>query len=517
MNRIYEKAEEVVVYLPVSGSITTGFDDWQTWRQWLSQQLQPKVPDASRGLNLHEPVAAPQMVYSKAASDSYPVVTLDDNHQADYLTAWSHMHAMIESPWWSRAWIYQEFILADRATFMIERLLAPWVELSDLLEQYYSQIGQHVAYCKTNLQNFRKIEGDLRSSNRWQNCLSSCAHFASDCAEAAEAKDDVNHSPLDSRYPRTEVCIWSILCSVSWCCGLCALACGMTGARRSAELRDKVRQKELLKLHMNEVDGARETWKLPLFIMKAKALWRQRGPEPLSSVMEYARNCQSGQPVDKIYAFLGLIDNHSYRIVADYNLSINTVLSHVAKAIIVKERRLDILSIARENTRLTPGNDFLPSWAPDWASPEYQASEYKQFLRNIRFPADCRATKDEMPVVSFDCDQIGNPDRVMKAKALKVDVLSRTVQDHNLSSWRHFRGASTGLEFGTRSTVKLHDEVWLIYGCNEPFALRREEGYFTILAHAMIWENGAESRILRGEMMDRVARNEIQPVEISII
>jgi Heterokaryon incompatibility protein (HET) len=525
MNKIYEKAEEVVVYLPVSGSITTGFNDWQTWRNWLSQQLQSMAPDASRSLKQDEqPPAARQMIYSNFAvdsypADSYPVVTPNDKRQADYLTAWSHIHAIIESPWWSRAWIYQEFILANRATFMIDELSAPWKELSNLLNQYHSHIGKHVVHCKTNLQDFRKIEADLSNSSSWHNWLSSCERCSLDCAESAK-DSDFNRVIMYSGVNDCEkVCIacGSVMLDVlSCCCSLFASACGKTGARRSEEFRNKVRQKALLIHHMNNIQRVREAWKLPIFIMKAKADWEPHNRESLSSVMRYARNCQSGREVDKIYAFLGLVDNRSYGIVANYNLSTNTVLSNVAKAIIVKERRLDILSMARENTRLTPGNDFLPSWAPDWAVPDYEASEYKQFLKTIEFPVDCRATKSEMPVVSFDCDPLENPDRIMKAKALKVDVLSRIVRD-TLSSWKRFRGDSTSLEFVTRSTVKLYDEVWLIYGCNEPFALRKEESYYTILSHAMIWENETESSVLFGEMIDRVSQNEIQPVEISII
>ncbi|KAK5129059.1 hypothetical protein LTR85_000392 [Meristemomyces frigidus] len=248
--------------------------------------------------------------------------------------------------------------------------------------------------------------------------------------------------------------------------------------------------------------------------------------------MRHGRNCQSSDPRDKVYAFLGLADP-SYAVAVDYSTAstVNAVLTGVAAAIVRVEKRLDILAIAMDDKGIYPTRDHLLTWVPNWSRPENPNSEYKQFLRGIQFPMKdkvCRASKDRDPIFSFHADRNGNPNRILKIAAIYVDTLGRIVEDSNLRPWRRFASGSD-LVISTVSVARPGDEVWVLLGADEPFVLTKpsaRDDVYIILGHAMLWEPETKSEdrqrgikpspILDGALVDALDRGELSTRMISI-
>jgi hypothetical protein len=79
--------------------------------------------------------------------------------------------------------------------------------------------------------------------------------------------------------------------------------------------------------------------------------------------------CQSSNPRDKVFAFLGLASNR-YNITLDYSSSTTVceLLIEIATRIIAVDKNLDIV-LYKDRTTSNSGNvrvPSLPSWVPDW-------------------------------------------------------------------------------------------------------------------------------------------------------
>lgn len=70
---------------------------------------------------------------------------------------------------------------------------------------------------------------------------------------------------------------------------------------------------------------------------------------------------------DKIYAFLGLDDNATERLQADYTKSVKEVFRDAALLLIRRNRVFNVLSHVNHNDgeRLST-NEYWPSWVPQW-------------------------------------------------------------------------------------------------------------------------------------------------------
>lgn len=101
-------------------------------------------------------------------------------------------------------------------------------------------------------------------------------------------------------------------------------------------------------------------------VIQGKSQWESQKYAALSSLLQHAQNTETSNPKDKLYAFLELA-HPRYEIPINYDpsYSMNTVLSDVARAIVLHEPNgLDILAQAgtASNTRRLPqGSDPLPT------------------------------------------------------------------------------------------------------------------------------------------------------------
>lgn len=127
MGLIYYWAEQVIVWLPLSKPVRSGFKSWRKWKAWHQKHVQRGTTEVERY------GSSSQMRYSL---DQDPEEKLA---LGDMVAAWEHISTIVQSPWWSRVWVFQEYVLATRATFLFEGLSVPSEELRNFLTGCFTE------------------------------------------------------------------------------------------------------------------------------------------------------------------------------------------------------------------------------------------------------------------------------------------------------------------------------------------------------------------------------------------
>ncbi len=92
---------------------------------------------------------------------------------------------------------------------------------------------------------------------------------------------------------------------------------------------------------------------------------RSERARPLASVLSACRDLAASQPVDKIFAVLGVIKGDDVSIVPDYSHPMERQLIHTAESILLSSNNVSsMLPNAGIANPRTSAN--LPSWVPDW-------------------------------------------------------------------------------------------------------------------------------------------------------
>jgi hypothetical protein len=233
----------------------------------------------------------------------------------------------------------------------------------------------------------------------------------------------------------------------------------------------------------------------------------QRGPTNLGILLQHSRNCRSSDSRDRIYAFLGLA-HEEYGIVPNYSQenTIVHVLIETAKRIILKEDSLEILR--HVNAGRTELGAFLPSWVPDWMSPETQAfqTHFMKWITETPF----NAGSDKKAKVSFREDESNASNVDLKVKGIFVDVLDSIIKE-----WPHhtqFR-SKKGLMVSTLKTAHLGDQLWILYGASYAVILHEEQHLeYSFLGEAVAMPGGPEDELRR-----RVEENELVPYDADVM
>ncbi|OAL51531.1 HET-domain-containing protein, partial [Pyrenochaeta sp. DS3sAY3a] len=115
MRDIYSYAEDVLVCLSVRRTKGQGI-------LWL-QHLYERVPWRSNDLDKE---------YRRESSFNLG--------NPKFIEGWLGIYDVFESAWWTRAWVYQEFMSAAQAHFLFGRESIPWSALSPILDTYLSTV-----------------------------------------------------------------------------------------------------------------------------------------------------------------------------------------------------------------------------------------------------------------------------------------------------------------------------------------------------------------------------------------
>ncbi|KAI1369671.1 hypothetical protein F5Y08DRAFT_292624 [Xylaria arbuscula] len=190
----------------------------------------------------------------------------------------------------------------------------------------------------------------------------------------------------------------------------------------------------------------------------------------LKTLLRHSRNCQSSDPRDRVYAFLGLA-HQGYNIIPNYEVhnGIREVLIETAKSIIRFEKSLDILQHVRRG-RDNLGTQ-LPSWVPDWTSKETLiAPDKKSEEEAQRFDASKGLPMD----VEFGSATGDNDYQDLKVRGVCFcrvgEVRSEPLMTSGLS---HSHTTDYYVEAKGLIPACLDDEIWILFGCRKPVLLRR--------------------------------------------
>jgi hypothetical protein len=336
----------------------------------------------------------------------------------------------IESPWWERSWVYQEFIASPNPIFLSGKIFIYWTDLQPLLQCVCSHLQSTI----------RSGLSDPIIRTRWQIAEYNGKEYQSyeeRCKEYQDQKSKWKErhkkelQVISNRYGRLEE-------------GGLFLNMLLGRRRRMKRELQKIysydqpptqrpqeplfiqywpEPEELSRGYMvaSSVESAQTTQKTlqqsgpnqilalleqlprkratnnqnpvqkPIPITMIKEKWREkalslvtdldmstmssmvkgrsevRHSQELTDLLQHSRNCKSSDPRDRVYAFIGLA-HEEYDIAPDYheNHTIVHVLIDVARAIIKHDKSLAILTHAYRNREHS--NVYLPTWVPDWLS-----------------------------------------------------------------------------------------------------------------------------------------------------
>jgi hypothetical protein len=96
---------------------------------------------------------------------------------------------------------------------------------------------------------------------------------------------------------------------------------------------------------------------------------------------------------------------------------------------------------------------------------------------------------------------------ILVISGIRIDTLNEIVLDKD-GLRRDFRG-KTALFFGTKSSVRVGDEVWILRSFDYPVILRKVDSCYSLRAETTVWEeqregdesNLEESQILYGSLV----------------
>jgi hypothetical protein len=301
----------------------------------------------------------------------------------EFMEGWLASQDIFKAPWFTRVWIFQEFIVATNLHFMYSGTFAS----RETLLPVWMTIFSHVSPLTTD-DYFWNI-----SKHTHQNC------------------------------PKR---------------------------RNLRRVKRHVRRNE----EMKAIDRMR-------LMIKSRASFC--GSMDLKKLLQHSRNCNTSNPRDRIFAFVGLADS-AYDIIPNYSHTIDRVLTDATINIIKTECSLEVLwhAVVSQPRR----NCNLPSWVVDWICEEDPDHPYVLFagLQQDEFNASFYALNTSIGVL----------------RALEVDgvCLDRLGNDPGSSVKAGFSHRSLqGFLVVCSDLARHNDGLWAFNGCGVLLVLRAEQDY----------------------------------------
>jgi hypothetical protein len=121
---------------------------------------------------------------------------------------------------------------------------------------------------------------------------------------------------------------------------------------------------------------------------------RRRGSRlyPLADLLNFTSGFRATQPVDQIYALLGIVDDEG--IVVDYSLPLTRVYAQVAEHLLRRQPDLEVLSMVHHTDSDHGSIDDFPSWMPRW----HERNEYPGIIFNQTPKSDAYAAATSVPI-----------------------------------------------------------------------------------------------------------------------
>lgn len=238
-------------------------------------------------------------------------------------------------------------------------------------------------------------------------------------------------------------------------------------------------------------------------LVKAKLTGRRS--LDLKTHLQHSRHCEASDPRDRIYAFLNLAQK-GYAIVPDYSME-NTVVHAMisaARRIIEYEKTLEILEhTSRGREKL---GYFMPSWVPDWTSPETDCGlrTYASSTFPDRGDAPFDAAKGLCAEAVFriaEADESNVDLHVDGCFIDRLDELEGPIRD--FPDLQLFL-TPNGLRIIMSKFGLVDDEIWVLHGASTPMVLRPEgDDMYGVIGPALVCtQDRTLSDIMFGHVID---------------
>ncbi|KAF5657240.1 hypothetical protein FCIRC_13333 [Fusarium circinatum] len=337
--------------------------------------------------------------------------------------------AFLQSPWWTRSWVYQEFVSSPKVHFVFRDDGASWERVSTCLTP------DPDSWCDV-----------------WKSRLT-----GKDQQDIVRAK---NEQLTQQRTQQTAEE------------GEKELGRGMSIASFEKKVQKQV-DYLIKELTAPDVEKSIRT---VAAMMNGLAKYEGQGGD-LRVLLRHARNFQASDTRDKIYAFVGLArDDYGFKpSYSDENTAVD-VHSDAARRIVEIDRDLNYVLeqsfVGRRDLGL-----FLPSWVPDW-----NCSEDRSILLELQNLTDKhRESNESLAPRAYWPTEIQDPYyEAIKDRGLSLRVTGRHVvtlprESHEISPSLQRFEAESGLFIYAPSTARPKDEIWLLSGC-EWLVFLRDEG-----------------------------------------
>ncbi|KAG5746426.1 hypothetical protein H9Q70_010895 [Fusarium xylarioides] len=330
--------------------------------------------------------------------------------------------AFLQSPWWTRSWVYQEFVCSPKVHFVFGEDGASWERISACVAP------DPGSWCDAWRSRLTSIDHQDTLIEKYKQFERQHAHQSAEEGEQEPGRGTSTFS-FEEFEEEVEKQVDSLIKELT--------APDMEKSIRTVAAMMNGRSK-----HDSQVGDLRV-------------------------LLRHARNFRASDTRDKIYAFVGLArDDYSFKPSYSHENTAVDVHSDTARRIVEIDKDLNYVLEQAFVGRRDLGF-FLPSWVPDW-----NCSEDRDIFLELQNLAD-GARGSPVPLVLLTDWPTENQNpyyRAIKDKGLGLLVMGRHVVSlpggsHEISPNLQRFETDSGLVIYAPRTARPKDEIWSLSGC----------------------------------------------------
>ncbi|KAH7145496.1 heterokaryon incompatibility protein-domain-containing protein [Dactylonectria estremocensis] len=444
MRDIYSHCATTLVCLSITDEIIMVKDVWGLWEEEKHNGLEWLT-------NMKGSTSLVDVFWDNCSQDGPETPRL-----ASFLT-------FLRSPWWTRSWVYQEFVCSPEVHFLFGEDGAPWETISACLN---SALETWCDVWKSRLAS-KSHQGFIRAKQQEYN-----EKRAQELSEARERNETTRHRPRMGRQFKVEV---------------------------ETRVGDLVKQ-------FTAPDVQKSMSTVAAMMDGRSQCGSQEGD--LRVLLRHARNFRASDTRDKVYAFVGLARD-DYGFEPSYSHENTAVHVHSDAARRILERDGDLTYVLEQAFVGRRDLGFLlPSWVPDWNCHEdrrvlLELQQHTDKLDNGGNSPQASTTVDSSNDKKSDVDFQENDNKrpSLRVKGRRIVTLGRECKKIS-PNLRRFE-TDSGVAVYTPVTARPKDEIWSLSGCEWLVFLQHEkEDQYCFGGFVVV--RGFEDKITSEEAADEV-------------
>jgi hypothetical protein len=207
---------------------------------------------------------------------------------------------------------------------------------------------------------------------------------------------------------------------------------------------------------------------------------RPSGALPFLDLLMSCEHLKSSNPRDRIYGLLGLgmpATNYNQLVRPSYSKTVEAVFCEVARALVMDDESLRVISLACNSRKSNDQALLLPSWVPNWTCEQYLAPMYLyrrnsmeekpnrvNIMQHVRFSPDCRVLWAEG--VIYDTVSVLRPSWSLEYET-SMETFPETLRNYTLPNGMSmmqafFQTISLNSDFATGKPLWVSSETSMI-------------------------------------------------------